>query len=535
MKKTLLCLLAAATCSWGSAADFMPTHPVGRTAPLPRAKTLKAPTVIPEGTPRYYVMNAYLYQSIGLEYVEGMVAKVCIDPSGQTVYISSIFPNSFRTDDMWLKGSLTPLDDGRQRITIDSKTPFFVAGWDEIYVGEAYVDEETGEAHVRDIELIMEGDHIYIDDDLNDYSRCLIAYEDDYGDIETVDVAYCLDMQPYDGNTAAVSIPDDAERRDYIYYSLDTYGALTAVKGCVATTGSDVYFDTLMPSIAPAVVKGTRQDGRINVPAGQFLGADCGYYLYSAAFFPTSFDNATGQYAGTSGDIEFEVGDDGVITFTNPKTSFITALQNDGLQYDCVYENRIVPYLGDVPATPSAPCELLVEDYSATSSTGCFAFDFVLTNLSAEGDYLNPECLGYYIYLNGERLTFSREQYGAIDADEMTLIPYGYTDAMGYDFYSAGGWNEVFIYTPSYETLGVQAVYTVDGITRESAIVTIDANGAIETIEPVGIGRHCLSSESCPDASAYDLSGRRLDSSCVCTGASKPAGVYIAGGRTIIR
>lgn len=483
---------------------------------------------------RYYEMSAYIYESIGLEHVDGLVNKVCISPDGKTAYIGSIFPNSFRTDDMWLEGSITPGEDGKRLITISSTTPFFTAGWDEIYVGEVYFDEDTYETKVKDITLVMDGDHIYIDDNVNNYSRCLVAYEDDYGDIETVDVTYCVDLKPYTGNTTAVEVPASASRSEYVYYSLDTYGTLTAVKSTVATDGDDYYFDYLMPGIAPAWVKGTRKGDEIVVPQGQFMGADCGYYLYSAAFRPTSYDQAEGQYIGTPCDMNFSIDAAGVITFATPQPSFITALQNNGRQYDCVYENRLVPYSGDVPAQPSEPTELSYEDYSATSSTGCFAFDFVFRNLSVDNKYLNPEKLGYYIYLNGERLTFSRDVYTAIHEEEMTLVPFGYTDTAGYDFYSAGGWNEVFVYIQDFETLGVQAVYTVDGETRVSNIATITRNGDVHTEIPVGFDSVLPSISEAPSA-YYDLSGRRAHPGSKVYYNSSARSLYVKDGKVVIR
>lgn len=519
MKKFILAALAAAFTIAGAQAAIIPSaHPH-------IAKKTNA-TVTPEGEMRYYEMSAYLYQSIGLEHVEGLVNQVYLAPDGQHIYLGSIFPNSFRTADMWLEGTITTDKDGREIITIPCTKPFFSAGWDEIYVGEVWFDEDTYETKVKDITLVKDGDHIYIEDDLNNYSRCLVAYEDDYGDIETVDVAYCVDLRPYEGNTTAVEVPATAERRDYIYYSLDTYGTLTANKGTIAVDGNDYYFDYLLPNIAPAWVKGSRKADEITVPQGQFLGADCGYYLYSAAFRPTSYDEAEGQYIGSACDITFAIDADGTVSFSTPQPSFITALQNDGKQYDCVYENRIVPYAGDVPAQPSDPAELTYEDYSATSSTGCFAFDFVLHNLSADSKYLNPDKLGYYIYLDGERVTFTRDVYTAIHTDAMTLIPYGYTDTAGYDFYSAGGWNEIYVYTPDFETLGVQAVYIVDRETHESNIVSIDRNGEVHTDIPVGIAP--LRPAAMEDAadSIFDLYGRR---------ATNARGLRIENGKITIR
>lgn len=481
---------------------------------------------------RYYEMKAYLYESIGLEYLEGLVNQVYIAPDGKHVYIGSLFPNSFRTADMWLEGTIATDKEGREIITIPCDKPFFTAGWDEIYVGEVWFDEDTSTTKVKDITLVKEGDRIYIEDDVNNYSRCLIAYEDDYGDIETVDVAYCVDMRPYDGNTTTVEVPQTAQHTDYIYYSLDTYGSLTAVKSTVATAPSseaagevDYYFDHLIPNIAPAWVKGTRQGDEITVPAGQFMGADCGYYLYSAAFRPTSYDQESGQYIGKACDMNFSIDGEGVITFSTPAPSFITALQNDGKQYDCVYENRLVPYKGDVPATPSDPTEVGYYDYSATASSGAFAIDFVQKNLSTEGEYLNPECLGYYVYLNGEKVTFTRDIYGGIHDDEMTLVPYGYSDAYGYDFYCAGNWNEVFVYVSDFETLGVQAVYSVDGVTHESNIVTVNRDGDVNVEVPVGIAR--IDSNRQPASTWYDLAGRKTD--------ANHHGISVMQGRKCLR
>lgn len=522
MKKSLLLLFAFVAMSLSAQRAETPAQCMAQLkqtiAVSPRAKAARAalaakrvsgPSITPAGTPVYYEMSAWMAFEMGLEYIEGMANTLYFDEDGTTVYLGSLFPSNFLPNDLWAKGTI----EGNQ-LTIDSKEPVFSVdmGDDDVenlYIGEVYFYEYYGEWYYggKDIVMTKDGDHFYIDDDKNNPTRQFILYvQDAYGDVEPIDLMYCYDLKPYTGNTEKAIAPESATVSDYIYYSLDTYGDKTAHKGSVAIDGDNYYLDFLIPNISPAVVKGQRNGNTLTIPAGQFMTADMGYYLYFSGFAPTSFDEANGQYLGEPCDLTFTIGEDGTLTLDNPTKTFVTALQNDGQQYDCVYENSVVPYAGDVPAVPSKPTGVeWVADY--VSGSGVY-FDFVQTNLSEEGEYLNPEKLGYYIYLDGEKYTFKRSLYGAIAEEEMTLMPFGYTDAYGYDIYSAGTWNEIYFYIDTFETLGVQAVYTVNGETRTSSIVTIDQNGEISEIDGIA------PVEAAPISRAtwYDLAGRKATS-----------------------
>lgn len=487
---------------------------------------VNGPSIAPEGTPVYYEMSAWMSFEIGLEYIEGMANTLYFAEDGKTVYLGSLFPANFYTNDLWSRGTI----DGNA-LTIDSKSPVFTVDLgdgetDNLYVGEVYFYEYYGDMYygAKDIVMVKDGDHYYIDDDqLNPQRTFLLYMQDNYGDIEPIDMMYCYDLKPYTGNTTKVEVPATGTSADYIYYSLDTYGDKTAIKGTVVTDGDDYYFNYLIPGISPVWAKGTREGDKVTLKKGQFLTADMGYYLYFSGFAPTSYDNASGQYKGEACDVTFTIGADGTFSLDNPSSRFITALQNDGTQYDCVYEHRIVPYAGDVPLVPSKPYDVMLSpDY--TGGEG-LTLDFNQTNLTEDGEYLNPECLGYYIYFDDEVVTFKKEQYGAISADEMTLMPFGYTDAYGYDFYSAGGWNEIYLYDTTFEKVGVQAVYTVGDETCVSNIIYVDQNGEVTEEIPAGIAAAPVA-PSAP-ATWYDLSGRRTNSAA-------QHGIGIRGGKTVM-
>lgn len=132
--------------------------------------------------------------------------------------------------------------------------------------------------------------------------------------------------------------------------------------------------------------------------------------------------------------------------------------------------------LGDaVPAVPANPEAL--EFFDSGNEEGFTRFDFNINLFDVDGNPLDPDCLTYSIFTdNDELFTFDYETYGPMNGfdTDMTEIPYGYS---GYDFYL----RRVYFYrtnmgdNPMFTwRIGIQLIYTVDGITNKSDIVYLE-------------------------------------------------------------
>lgn len=536
MKKILLLLFALCTMMGADAQGLVKKAPVKNAAALRIEQAMKSPrkaapakisqtAITPQGTPKHYEMSAYINTLFGLGYADGLANTVYFAEDGKTIYLGSFFPDSFRTNELWIKGTI----EGNNIVISKDETVFYLdyygfGEYTEMKVAEAILDSDYNITGVKDLVLNIDGDRIYLDDDMQNPSRYVILYFFEEGELDFYDLGLCYSLTPYEGNTDLVEVPADAQVSDYIYYSTGTFGEKNARKGSVAVSGNDYFFNGLIPDASTAWVKATRNGNTITLPPYQYIGNENGYYLYLNGFYAAEYDEENEVYLGDVCDLTFTVAEDGTITLDNADDHFPGAFLHDGYQYDATYNNVIVPYTNDVPEVPSDPYELYLYD-DFYDEYQAYVLDFNLDNISADGKYLNPERLGYYIYVDDERYTFTKDVYTMIEEEEMTLMPYGYSDSYGYDIYAAGNWNEVFLYEDMFEAIGVQAAYTVDGVEKLSDIVYIDLDGNTTTVAPSGISNI----EAAPAVKTpwYDLAGRKTN--------AQRHGIYAHGGKLILR
>jgi hypothetical protein len=108
--------------------------------------------------------------------------------------------------------------------------------------------------------------------------------------------------------------------------------------------------------------------------------------------------------------------------------------------------------------------------------------------------------------MDGDIYTLTPDVFTSLD-EEMTLIPYGFTD----------GWSIVngalFITENLFTSLGVQAVYTVDDVTNYSNVVSVDLDGNVTvTPAPQGIdGLNNVAAKQIASVAIYDAEGRKLN------------------------
>lgn len=490
-------------------------------------------TITPTGTPRAYEGDALLetISEIGYGHARSMANTLCFDTDGQTIYFNSLFHNTFLPDELWFRGRVEGskvVFDCEETVaeliyTDPDRSP------DELKLGEVVFDAKGNPYTVKNMEFLRNGDRFYVVDTRNAPSRTFALYIDRGTDIEIYDWMYCPNLVPFDGHTDIVAPPADAQILDYAYQSLTWYGAKMNVQGHVAIApaadGSgetDYYFDSLLPDIGFAWVKGTRRGNTITVPNDQYLGPGTGFYLYYNGWLVTGIDYENYQYTGEFRPINLSVAADGTIALLNGAKANPGAYRPDGSEYALSYETVMRPIHHEDNPVPAAPYDISVE-YSEEYQS--YVLDFLQDNLSAEGNYLDPARLGYYIYIDGQRYTFRRDKYLYLDRDELTLVPYGYNDIYSYDILCQGVMHELYIYELGFTTVGVQAVYTsADGTTALSTSPIVPA--VIEGERPETIAPVAAEAPTAP-ATWFDLAGRRM--------LPHTKGISIGQGKRVIR
>ena len=147
----------------------------------------------------------------------------------------------------------------------------------------------------------------------------------------------------------------------------------------------------------------------------------------------------------------------------------------------------LTPMTDAVPAVPAAPYELTWENGSEWENA---SFHFHVNPYDVDGNRLYEENFSYRIYMDNDQLfTFTTEDYGTSDifADgDLTEIPLDYSDYI--HFISWDGTRVYFKDSNLDENrlferrIGVQTIYTVDGVSNASEIVYVSVlaiNGVV--------------------------------------------------------
>jgi hypothetical protein len=138
----------------------------------------------------------------------------------------------------------------------------------------------------------------------------------------------------------------------------------------------------------------------------------------------------------------------------------------------------LTPMTEAVPAVPAAPYELTWENGSEWENA---SFHFHVNPFDVDGNRLYEENFSYRIYMDDDQLfTFTTDDYGTSDifADgDLTEIPLDYSDYIHFI-----SWDGTRVYFNKNNLgddrlferrIGVQTIYTVDGVSNASEIVYV--------------------------------------------------------------
>ena len=457
--------------------------------------------VTPEGTPVPYIFSDY--------YNSAVSVKVSTSEDGSKVFFSNMFPYVYADEEAWVQGNVST--DGTSVTIPGDVVVAELATEDGVYPlipVEMLVDDEGYITGVTELVFVKDGDKYYIDDDPVDPKHYigLCAFDADGSFVGYYDYSYLIAYEPYTGPTEVVELPEGAVPADfiYMYYLPGLFGTTKMIEtGQVYIDGNDVYMNLLTCGYQ-AWVKGTIEGNTATFPGGQYV--DCGAFL---TFQPICTDGTTDEEG-----YYIPVNCDYVMTY-NPETNTFVEKTGDGLEYytalktqnDELYTYAYGYIVGTpiegpaVPADPTDP-ELAYNDYYAQ-----YMFYYTLDPVDVNGSFLNLDNLAYYIYLDDEIYTLTPDVFRYL-TEEMTLIPYGFTE--NWDIYDG----LIYVDESLLTSMGVQAVYTVDGETNYSNVACADLDGnqyvlPAPQLNPDGISN--VTAKQITSVAIYDAEGRKLD------------------------
>lgn len=524
MKHFIITLLSVFICTFANAQNSFEKLSTAPRFNQHNPHTLRqnvAQRIDPQGYAQYYIMDAYVETARGTEMMNGIVTKV--SKEGNNAFIYNLFPAYYER--LWVHATI----DGDKAVIDHNEVVGLYTEYDEmgteyryeLRVGEPIFNEYEEIVDMLDVTLTTDGSSFVMTDDINSPEHPIALYSgDDEEPFILFDWTFCNDLRPYYASTTITELPADAKKTAYRYDYKDYTGKEAAGIAHVAVSGNDYYFDGLTDVDSRPWVKGTREGNTITITPGALLEMDTQYFYFSG------LNSATMRMQ----DLVFTIDDaTGKITHGNESDSFAvvyttnsTHTQRPLISYSFAY--NLTPCTdSDKTIKPSAP-ENVGSDYY--SEFGQHAIYFYQYATAEDGTNLNPDDLGYYIYVDGERYTFDRTLYPYIGSQSMTFMPYHYCDDyQNGDIFCDGYLTIIMFRIDDYTTLGVQSAYRTGDIETRSDIVTVDKlnNVTIVPDSANGIAAPTLDKTA---TSWYDLSGRHTD---------KLRGIVIADGMKVMK
>lgn len=277
----------------------------------------------------------------------------------------------------------------------------------------------------------------------------------------------------------------------------------------VGQANGKLYIQGLCATLPEAWIEGEINGSNVTFEQNQYVGSyetiDWGSFsMVEYPIYLTSHD-ADLNLVPVQMTIDEETG---VISSVN---NVVFNTEKDRIYYLEAYNDVVISELQDVAATPADP-----EWLNFYGNSSLPKMEVLIPSEGTNGEALIPSKLVYQFFvIDGDDpaekpLEFEAGAYMKLD-ENMTQIPYGFTD--GYDFYDYGGGDFVIYfnfgdsYLPStWHKIAVQSVYNGGGETHESAKVWFDIDEYF-----VAVGVKEVNSEINEKAEYTDLLGRRVN------------------------
>ncbi len=327
--------------------------------------------------------------------------------------------------------------------------------------------------------------------------NCLLGYY--YVDDDTWTYLGTTAQTYYPFEETAASLPSSAEACDGQMISGDN-----GYKVKIAIDGDNFYLSNLYPVAEEGWVVGNIADGKVTFNSYQYLGASEEAYHY--VFFVGADVKALESEVENSilSSITFNYNAD-TRTLTPAETgqAIVANASAQNLYWLSYYADAVISPFTLAPATPRNP---EITDFVDNWDYGYAIMTFKLPLISTDGNLLSTDHYYYNIYADEEPFILYPDEYESV-SEIMEDVPYSFSDDEA--IYMDRDEHCFTFYSEVYDSVGVQAVYTVDGITNRSDIVYYSLSG----VDSVNTDKVTVSEEY------YDISGLRV---------SNPAsGLYI--------
>lgn len=320
---------------------------------------------------------------------------------------------------------------------------------------------------------------------------------------------YAITATPLTEEKAVV--PDGAEKEDFVFRCMNADSTTSMGMVKVAFDGDDVYVCNPYNGDTTTWIKGTVYGDEVRFPSNQYLGTtEYSIFTVHTFFMPASYTIEIDENGAKAFNPTFDV--DTLVMDFDRDTRTITSLSgncwaiNAGNQHVYtigVYGDPVIYPFREVAAVPADP---VLGTYSAYNPQYGYGYiQVTIPSHSVDGEYLNTNKLFYNFYVNTdeEPETLYKDDYKNALYDELTDIPYGYTD--GDDIFSSGDTKGFYFYVAEFDSIGFRSFYTGGDETHYSHIVWYNPNPTTDAIQGVGTTGKAVSS-----VAWYDLGGRRI-------------------------
>ncbi len=457
----------------------------------------------------YFPYGDYLYQTD----VAGRVAKIVYGGNDE-VYIKNLV--TYLPTETWATGKIVTNADGSRSIAIETPQ-YLCTGRDsegeevDLYLTARSVDEETGESVFADYEVV---NFLIGDGSITQQGNSILTIRDDYerwygyGDCNIVYTVF---------DDTPVEVPSDLTFQPFIMTGINQDSVKLVDKIAIAFDKDNVYLRNFPYVDDKMTCKGRIEGGKVVFDADQYLGIDetndCFLYLRHIATENVVLQDEYGDYYNDMSlslldtPIVFDY-DAGNKTLSAVGDAFIINAGKGEIWYHDIYVDPVGYVYVEKPAVPADPW---IYDYEPYDEYWGDAYVMCKTpREDVDGKYIDPENLYFNIFLDGNVLTLTSDDYEYQTEDEITDIPFYYTDS--YDVFYAGISHSVTLYTYPEETVAVQSIYKSCGEERRSRIYVYNINtDTAEYIDEFSKVEELAQTREVKNVLYTTMDGRRVD------------------------
>lgn len=307
---------------------------------------------------------------------------------------------------------------------------------------------------------------------------------------------------PYDGEF--MSVPEGLALEEY-FFNDGNY----AYPVEVGIQGDDLYIKGMSLASPSSVLKAKINGNKGYIPQNELLGTVMGYFIWTKMMVPDPQLGWALISPEQNYDLDIDL-ENKKIKSADPEQILIFNCEYNRVFYLDGYNNFTLFQQTSFAGTPKNPFGISFDGDEFREFYGIYGFNFNISNISTEGNVLDPGYLYYSIYLDGDILEFEEIEglysimYPGVEG-VVTRMPFDFSNGYDIDASSETG-RFIGIYPDGVTTIGVQAFYEYEGKTTCSDIVTYN----VETDEITDSGVEIIEASEVKSKTYYDINGRKL-------------------------